>query len=71
MRKYFAMILLCFIVGCEGSTINEPTSLNVKARELALVKIGNCEYIQMKTTHGYGVVTHKGDCNNPHHKDNQ
>ncbi|WP_044129269.1 hypothetical protein [Rudanella lutea] len=32
-----------------------------------VVTIEGCEYLRMEVTHGYAVLTHKGNCRNPIH----
>jgi len=76
MKKLiFASILLALMFSC-GKSYEEqvkenqaianggdiPKSDNVLLRDISVVMIDGCEYIQYRTYNGYFGITHKGNC---------
>ena len=70
----FSMVLF---IGCtDQGILSEENSMNRTAVEenYKVIEIEDCEYILYQYTSGYsghGFLAHKGNCSNPHHKDNQ
>ena len=66
----FFLALSLFLAGCQEQ--REPqTDRWEKMRQqppgYRVVRIEGCEYLRFETTHSYGVLTHKGNCDNPIH----
>lgn len=76
------VVLMVLIAGCEEQT-NEPPKVLSEVDKVRnsmygpsgyqVLIIDSCEYIVGWGGGGYGgpILTHKGNCKNKHHKDNQ
>ena len=74
------LIMVLFICGCPNTHTPAPVDKNkikniiedvkIGDGDYAIVKIGECEYLKYRSW-GFPGYTHKGDCNNIFHKDNQ
>jgi hypothetical protein len=70
MRKLILSLLLISALGCDDSNNvkRQRAVIKIEGMDLQILKIDSCEYL-------YGpwgnatVLTHKGDCSNPIHKE--
>lgn len=84
IRSVFVVQLL-ILMSCEQpKTIEEDTELEhstenqiraIEKGDVEIITIDDCEYIIFKETtganHGFGYMSHKGNCINPIHQLNQ
>lgn len=86
LKIIIGIIFIGFFIYCEDEkVIDEDTPLenrtensihSVKAGDVEIIVIDDCEYIIYKETDGsnraYGFMAHKGNCKNPiHYKNDQ
>jgi len=57
-KAFFILLVMCCFSSCNSGKANLVTEIQV---------IDGCEYIVSKNAYG-NVVSHKGNCNNPIHK---
>lgn len=76
MNKYEAILLTCFLFlagmiaslnfGCAPER-TPATVTDSFGETYEVIVIEGCEYLRMRTSNGYYVLTHKGNCKNPIH----
>lgn len=62
----FTLILAVMIIGCKENN-EHPTVLTTTGQRLDVAEIDGCEYLMCSTDCGRYVYTHKGNCHNPIH----
>jgi|GEM_PF-5305666 len=64
------LLLLMLSAACQDIVDRQAQKLEAKRQQIPsyrVVTIEGCEYLRLETTHGYGILTHKGNCLNPIH----
>lgn len=80
MKTLILLLNACLILAFAGCEEKKPIPTAQEAIKLttwpnfsgshfdySVIEIDGCEYLLMDTTHGFRVVTHKGNCKNPIH----
>ena len=69
--KRCVWIALLLLTGACRETAEERREKFEESRNVPppyrVVTIEGCEYLRLESTHGYAVLTHKGNCRNPIH----
>ena len=67
MKKYLSIILVLFLVGCEGNSKDD--NQNEIQFGLNVAVVNGCQYvIYVDDRNGAVAMVHAGNCNNPEHK---
>lgn len=71
MKKLSLILLIACVVGCKGNTSQviqtTYTDTEVNGYTIRIFKYEGCEYILMGNGNAQ-AISHKGNCNNPIHK---
>lgn len=73
MKKYLIFLLLPILMGCQSSEQTKAEErLDTTFTGYKIINIEGCEYIYKRydVFSGIPVLTHKGNCKNPIHKNN-
>ena len=78
MKLIMLILGLIFIMGCDNGNNTEAGGIKDTnkyydtgtMRKIYVVEIDGCEYFVSQNAYG-NVYSHKGNCNNKFHKDNQ
>jgi len=63
------LITLLMLMGCETNVPTKHNGATINGEIIRETKIDSCEYLYT-IVHGGVTLTHKGNCNNPIHKQN-
>ncbi|WP_345270857.1 hypothetical protein [Nibrella viscosa] len=71
MGAPFALLCTAFgLVNCQEYGEKQARKLEER-RQIAptyrVITLEGCEYLRFEATHGYALLTHKGNCRNPIH----
>ena len=64
-KLVFTMIffMLLVVIGCEINRVQPSQTKPAKdGTQIEVIEFDGCEYLQFKTSDGYFVSTHKGNC---------
>jgi len=69
MKTYLLLLIPFLLMGCETNVPTKHSGITIDGDSIQETVIDSCQYLFDRVNGGI-ALTHKGNCNNPIHKQN-